>query len=234
MVLTSFCATFLFLCVSFHISLLSVKCNEVQLVPCWGVWLISLIFMLGNFLPPLFWFIRGVDVLIYKKKIIEALQTRWPVLHGRYSSHPTWQRVSHEEGWQVAVQCNEGFPLCFQCGRSFTMAAVMQVSHWFILTLICHSLPLMKWGNTSPHLLMLPDACTYGAIVRHSMSAWWVSSGEIPYFSMYPFALLRPEIMLDFEWPPCCLQSVWRGPAHSGCALHSLDWTVGGDHFVRF
>lgn len=146
---------------------------------------------------PLFWCIRWVDVLITKKT--EALQTRWPVLQGRFSSRPTWQRPSHDEGWQVALECNEGFPLCFQCGRSFTMAAVLQASHWFILTLICHSLLLMKWGNPSPHLLMLSDACTYGAIVRHSVSAWWVSSGDVPYFSMYHFALSRPESMLGFR-----------------------------------
>ena len=127
------------------------------------------------------------------------MQTRWPVLQEEYSSRPTWQRLSHDEGWQVALQCNEGFPLCFQCGRSLTMAAILQASHWFILILICQSLRLMKWGNTNPHLLMLSDVCTYGVIVRHSVSAWWVSSGDIPYFSMYPFALSRPESMLSFR-----------------------------------
>jgi hypothetical protein len=88
--------------------------------------------------------------------------------------------MSHDEGWQVALQCNEGFPLCFQCGRSFTMAAVLEASHWFVLPLICHFLRLMKWGNTSPHLLMFSDVCSYGVIARHSVSAWWASSSDFP------------------------------------------------------
>lgn len=68
-----------------------------------------------------------------------------------------WWRMSHDGGWQVALHSNEGFPLCFQCGRSFTMAAILGASHWFIPPHICLLLPLMEWGNTRSYLLMSSD-----------------------------------------------------------------------------
>ena len=74
-----------------------------------------------------------------------------------------------------------------------------------------------------------------GAIVSHSVSAWWDFIRRHPLLLDVPLRFVTArEYVRFFEWPPCCLPSVRRGPAHSRCAVHSLDSPIGCEHFTRY